>query len=332
MPRVKILGTGSFYPERIVNNHEISKKVDTSDEWITERTGIKQRRFSSPDGGEFPTDMARSASLTALKNAGLTPNDIDLIIFATFTPDHRLPSCATILQTKLGITNQCAALDIAAACSGFVYALSLANAMIKSGASQRTLIVGSEMLSRELNWYDRASCILFGDGCGAAVVGVNNDPTDTSDIISCTLAADGTGRKFMELEYGGTAYPLTAEIIDTPKRYMTMQGRELFKVAVRTLADISFSALKMAELTVDQIDWLIPHQANIRIIEATGERLGMPKEKVIVNIQEYGNTSAATVPAAMDGAISEGKIKRGDLLLLTAFGAGLTSGAAVIRY
>jgi 3-oxoacyl-[acyl-carrier-protein] synthase-3 len=329
--KIKIKGTGMFVPERIMTNDDLSKIVDTNDEWIFERTGIRERRISNTEGGEFPSDMAYKASLDALKDANLEPNDIDLILFSSVTPDFKLPNTAIVLQQKLGITNQCAALDIAAACSGFVYGLNMAQAMIKTGMVKNALIVGSEMLSREVNWQDRASCILFGDGCGVAVVG-RNEEEDDSDILSVHLGADGTGREFFDQPIGGAVYPITEKHLEDNSHFMQMKGREMFKVATRTLAQNAKTVLKRAELELKDVDWLVPHQANIRIIETTGKLLGIDPEKVIVNIEKYANTSAATVPIAFHEAIKDGRIKRGDVVLFDAFGAGLTTGATLLKY
>lgn len=327
----KILGTGVYLPERIVTNEDLAKTVDTSDEWIFERTGIKQRRICKTTGGEFPTDMAMNAALMALKTAGLSPNDLDLIIFATCTPDQKLPNSATILQTKLGITNQCGCLEILAACSGFVYGVNLATPLIENGMMKNILVVGSEMLSREVNWEDRTSCILFGDGCGAAVIGRASNG-DRSQFLAAHLGADGTGKEFFETIPGGAVKPLTKEIMDAKEHLMKMKGKEMFKVATRTLADNAKLVLEKAGLSLADVDWLVPHQANMRIIETTGKLLGIDPEKVIVNIENYGNTSAATIPIAFHEAVTSGKIKRGDLVLFDAFGAGLTTGATLFRY
>jgi 3-oxoacyl-[acyl-carrier-protein] synthase-3 len=330
--RSKILGTGLFHPKGKVTNDDLSKTIQTSDEWIYPRTGIKQRYVCSTSGGEFPTDMAVEATKVALHKASLQPNDIDFIFFATTTPDYKLPNSATILQQKLGITNQCGCVDLAAACSGFVYGLNMADSMIKTGLIKRALIVGSEMLSREIDWTDRSLCILFGDGCGVAILGQNNDDKDPADIHGRVLSADGSGKEFFHQYHGGSVNPLTTETVNHPDRYMKMQGKEMFRVAVRTLVDNALLCLSHSNKTIDDIDWLIPHQANLRIIEATGERLGISKEKVIVNIDRYANTSAATIPIALHEAIEDGRIKRGDTLLLDAFGAGLTAGATVLTY
>ncbi len=329
--QTKILGTGMYVPKRVMTNHDLAKMVDTNHDWIVERTGIHERRISSTEGGEFPTDMAYNATLQALVEAKLTPNDIDLILFASVTPDMKLPNSASLLQTKLGITNKCGCMDLAAACSGFVYGMILANGLISTGAVRNVLVVGSEMLSREVNWQDRSICILFGDGCGVAVLG-RAPEGDKSRILSGHLGADGTGKEFFDQPIGGAVTPVTAEHLKTNEHLMRMKGGEMFKVATRTLAQNAKKVIKDAGLTLDDVDWLVPHQANIRIIETTGQLLGIPSEKVIVNIQKYGNTSAATVPMAFHEAVQEGKIKRGDTVLFDAFGAGLTSAATLFVY
>jgi 3-oxoacyl-[acyl-carrier-protein] synthase-3 len=331
MFKTKIKGTGIYLPKKVMTNDDLSKMVDTNDEWIYTRTGIKERRICSTEGGEWPSDMALAAAKECLAEAKLEPNDIDMIIFASVTPDAKLPNSACILQTKLGITNKCAALDIAVACSGFVYGVNMADSMIKTGMMKNILVVGSEMLSREVNWKDRSICILFGDGCGAAIVGRNEDD-DQSEVLSSVLGADGTGAEFFDQPVGGAVQPIEPHHIQESTHFMQMKGRDMFKVATRTLADNAKVVMEKAGISMDEVDWLVPHQANIRIIETTGKLLGIPEEKVIVNIEKYGNTSAATVPIAFYEAIKEGKIKRGDLVLFDAFGAGLTSGATLLRY
>lgn len=329
--KVKIKGTGMFVPEKVLTNDDLSKIVDTNDEWIFERTGIRERRISNTESGEFPSDMAYHATLQALKAANLEPNDIDMILFGSVTPDYKLPNSAVVLQQKLGITNKCASLDIAAACSGFVYGVNMAQAMVKTGMMKNVLVVGSEMLSTEVNWEDRGTCILFGDGCGVSIIGRNEDD-DGSDILSVHLGADGTGREFFDQPIGGAIHPITAEHLENRTHYMQMKGREMFKVATRTLAQNAKTVLEKANLKLEDVDWLVPHQANIRIIETTGKLLGIDPEKVIVNIDKYANTSAATVPMAFHEAIQDGRIKRGDIVLFDAFGAGLTTGATLLRY
>lgn len=329
--KVKIKGTGIYTPKNVVTNFDLEKTIETSDAWIFERTGIKQRHICSTEGGEFPSDMAYHAALDALKAANLTPNDIDMILFASVTPDYKLPNTACILQQKLGITNKCASLDIAAACSGFVYGVNMATGLIRIGALKNVLVVGSEMLSREVNWEDRNTCILFGDGCGVAIIG-RNEEDDDSDILALHLGADGSGKEFFDQPVGGSVEPLTGKHIEDKVHFMQMKGKEMFRVATRTLADNANLVIEQAGMKLDDVDWLIPHQANVRIIETTGKLLGINPEKVIINIDRYANTSAATVPIAMHEAITDGRIKRGQILLLDAFGAGLTSGATLLRY
>lgn len=328
--KAKVLGTGRYLPKRIMTNHDLSKMVETNHEWIMERTGISERRICTTEGGEFPTDMAYHATQEALKSANLQPNDIDCILFGSVTPDMLLPNSACLLQVKLGITNNCAALDIAAACSGFVYGFNMANSFIKTGLFKNVLVIGSEMLSRRVDWTDRKTCILFGDGCGVAILGRTEG--GDSDVLSSVLSADGTGQDFFKQIPGGSVKPLTKEILESGDYFMQMQGQEMFKVAVRTLADNGMRAIEEAGITKEQVNWVVPHQANIRILEATQKRLDMPMEKFIINIDKYGNTSAATVPIAFDEAVRDGRIKRGDYVLFDAFGAGLTAGATVIRY
>lgn len=331
MRNTKVLGTGYFVPEKILTNHDLAKIVDTNDEWIRERTGIVKRHICSRDKEEYPTDMGLKATHMALKAAGLEVDDIDMILFASCTPDLPLPNSATILQTKLGIKNKCAALDIAAACSGFVYGFNMANSFIQTGMLNNVLIVGSEMLSPELDWNDRGTCILFGDGCGAAIVGPTPDG-ESSQVLSGVLGADGTGKDFFLKNHGGATSPITAQILAERSHFMKMQGQEMFKVAVRTLAKNAQKVLKDAGVTAEEVKYVVPHQANIRILEATAKALGMSMDKFIINIQDYGNTSAATVPIAFHEAVADGRIQRGDLILFDAFGAGLTSGATLLRY
>lgn len=328
---VKVLGTGMYAPKKVMTNFDLEKIVETNDEWIYERTGIKERRICSTEGGEFPTDMAYHATLDALKAANLQPNDIDLILFASVTPDAKLPNSASILQVKLGITNNCACLDIAAACSGFVYGFNMATAMIQMGMIKTALIVGSEMLSREVNWKDRNSCILFGDGCGVAVIG-RTPENESSKVYSSVLSAEGKGGEYFDQPVGGSVTPITAKHIEEGTHFMQMKGKEMFKVATRTLADNAKKVLDDAGLTLADVNWVVPHQANIRIIETTAKLIGMEMDRMIVNIDRYGNTSAATVPIAFHEAITDGRIKRGDVVLFDAFGAGLTAGATLIKY
>lgn len=328
---VKVLGTGMYAPKKIMHNKDLEKIVETSDDWIFERTGIRERRICSTEGGEFPTDMALHATQDALKAANLNPNDIDIILFASVTPDAKLPNSASILQVKLGMTNNCACLDIAAACSGFVYGFNMATAMIQTGMIKNALIVGSEMLSREVNWKDRNSCILFGDGCGVAIIGRAEEGSE-SKVYSSVLNADGKGGEYFDQPVGGSVTPITAEHIENGTHFMQMKGKEMFKVATRTLAENAQKVLADAGVKLEEVNWVVPHQANIRIIETTAKLIGMEMDKMIVNIDKYGNTSAATVPIAFHEAIADGRIKRGDIVLFDAFGAGLTAGATLIKY
>jgi 3-oxoacyl-[acyl-carrier-protein] synthase-3 len=327
----KIMGTGSYLPDRIVTNEDLSKRIDTSHQWIVERTGIHQRRVSDLSKDESPSGMAKQATLRALEAANLTPNDIDCILLSATLPDQSMPNTASVLQDKLGITNNCPTLDVNAACSGWIYLVPMANALIQTGVYKHILVVGSEMLSAFNNWDDRNTCILFGDGCGAAILGRASENED-SKIYSTVLTSDSTKKDHLTLMAGGAVKRITKEVIDNNEQWMTMNGQEIFKAAVKTMAAHAEKVAKEADLSMEQIDWFIPHQANLRIIEAVGTRFNIPAEKVIVNVDKYANTSSASVPIALDEAIRAGKIKRGDNLLLAAFGAGLTAGAICLKY
>ena len=327
----KMLSTGMSVPEKIVTNKDLEKLVDTNDEWIYERTGIKTRRICSTKGGEYPSDMALYAAQGALEEARLKPNDIDMIIFATVTPDVKLPNTACLLQQKLGISNRCIAFDIAAACSGYVYGVNMADSFIRTNLIKNALVVGSEMLSTEIDWKDRNTCILFGDGCGVGILG-RAEEGESSKILATHLGSDGSGKEFFDCPVGGAIEPITARHLKEGTHHMRMNGREMFKVATRTLAECAQSVLKKANMPLSSVDWVVPHQANSRIIETTAKILGIPMEKVIMNIKDYGNTSAATIPIAFHEAVSDGRIKRGDIVLLDAFGAGLTFGSTLLRY
>lgn len=329
--KTKILGTGAYLPKKIVSNFDLEKTLDTSDQWIFERTGIKNRRVASREGKEFTTDMAMCSSIEALKVANIDPNEIEMILMLTATPDMPLPNSASILQTKLGITNKCPCLDLSAACSGFVYGLTIANSLIQTGQMKYILLVASEMLSSIINWEDRSSCILFGDGSGACVLGRTQDD-ESSQVLSSILGADGTGKEFLDCPYGGCVNPINYQVLKEKKQYINMKGKDMFKVATRTMVQNAKIVLDKANLTLDNIDWIIPHQANARIIEATVKKIGVDPKKVIVNIENYGNTSAVSIPLAFHEATRDNKIRRGDTILFDAFGAGLTSGATIIRY
>ena len=321
-----IVGAGSALPSRRVTNADLAKFVDTSDEWIRTRTGITERCIA--DENTSTGDLAYLASQKALKNAKLKPEALDLIIVATTTPDMLFPSTACIVQARLGINN-IPAFDISAACSGFVYALSVANQYIKSNTYQRILVVGADTLTKYVNWEDRATCVLFGDGAGAVVLQANR--TD-SGILSSLLGAEGEEGKYLSLPGGGSRKPLTPKLVEEKEHCIKMDGKEVFKFAVRTFEKSVIKALEMCSLSIHDISLLVPHQANVRIIDHALKKLGLSKEKVFVNVQKYGNTSAASIPIGLDEALKEGRIKPGDIVVIAAFGAGLTYGACVIRW
>jgi len=327
----KILGTGSFLPDKILTNNDIAKRVDTNHQWIVERTGIHERRIADPAKDETPSGMAKVAALRALEEANLTVNDIDLILFSATIPDHFFPNSACMLQSKLGITNMCGALDVNAACTGWMYLIPMADAMIKTGLYKHILAVGSEMTSSFNNWDDRNTCILFGDGCGVAILGRASE-NEESEIYSSVLTADSTKKDHLSLYAGGAVRRITHEVLEKGENWVTMNGQEVFKSAVKTMASLSERVIQDAGKHMSDVDWFIPHQANLRIIEGVGNRFNFPPEKVIVNVDKYANTSSASVPIALDEAIRAGKIKRGDNILMAAFGAGLTAGAVFLKY
>ena len=318
----KIIGTGRYLPEKILTNADLEKMVETSDEWIRERTGIEQRHIAAE--GQTTCDLAEQASLKAIEMAGIAPQSIDLIVVATTTPDKIFPSTACLLQQRLDI-HGCPAFDIQAVCTGFVYAISVADQFIKTGMAKRVLVVGAETLSRITNWNDRTTCILFGDGAGAVVLEASNE----SGILSTHIHADGQYENLLHVPSGPSKLPKTDDIAE---RTMEMKGNEVFKVAVNTLSRIATETLEANHLTKDQIDWLVPHQANLRIISATGKKLGLRDDQVVVTVNKHANTSSASVPMALDEAVRDGRIQRGQLLLLEAFGGGFTWGSALIRY
>lgn len=326
-PRAVILGTGSELPAKVVTNAALEKLVDTSDEWITTRTGIKERRVL--EEGKGNADMAYRASVRALKDAGLEARDLEAIIMGTVTPDYPFPSSACVLEDMLG-ARKVFSFDVNAACSGFLNALTVADSFIRTGMVRNALVVGSDALSRLLNWKDRATCILFGDGAGAAVVGASHD--GAHGILSTKLRTDGSYVKTLYVPAGGSLKPACPESVRRNEHTITMNGKEVFKVAVRSMEEISREALDEAGVGVDEVSLIIPHQANLRIINALAERLHVPMSKVMVNLERYGNTSAASVPVALDEARREGRIRHGDIVLLNAFGAGFAWGAAVIRF
>lgn len=320
-----IAGIGSYVPARVLTNADLERMVATSDEWIRERTGIRERRIAAT--GEACSDLAVQAGKRALTAAGLSATDLDMILVATCTGDYPLPATACLVQHQLGAT-KAAACDLSAACCGFVYALSVADAYIKTGM-RHVLVIGSEVMSAITDWTDRNTCVLFGDGAGAAVISASDGKRG---ILSTHLRSDGTLCELIMVPGGGSRTPPSEKVIDERLQYITMKGNETFKVAVRTLEEIARSTLSANHLRVEDIDLYVPHQANIRILKAVMERLGLPIEKVMLNVDRYGNTSAASIPIALDEAVREGRIKDGSLVMLGAFGAGLTWASAVIRW
>lgn len=322
MKYARILGTGSYLPEKIVTNADLEKLVDTSDEWIRERTGVEQRHIAAPN--ETTCDLAEVAARQAIEMAEVKPDGIDLIVLATTTPDHVFPSVASQLQDRLG-NYGCAAFDVQAVCTGFIYALGIAEKFISTGSAKRALVVGAETFSRIIDWTDRGTCILFGDGAGAVVV----EASDTPGILSTHLHADGRYKELLWVPAGvSSGYDKTRE----NAAYVEMRGNEVFKVAVNTLGRIVEETLAATNLTAEDIDWLIPHQANLRIIKATARKLNLPMERVIVTVPIHGNTSAASVPLALDLGVRDGRIRRGQTLLLEAFGGGFTWGSILLNY
>ena len=320
--RAAILGLGRAVPEKVLTNFDLEKMVDTSDEWIRTRSGIERRHIA--ENGTTTLTLAEAAARAALADAGLATTDVDMILLGTLTPDIGFPATACLLQDRLGASNA-AAMDFSAACSGFIYGLHLAEALIRLGKAKHILVIGAETMSRITNWKDRNTCVLFGDGSGAAVVGPSDD--DNRGIISTEIHSDGANPEMLMRVAGGT------RAIEQPEdEYVVMLGRDVFKRAVKAMGDSAEDALRGEGLTSEDLDLLIPHQANTRIIEATAKRIKLPMEKVFVNIQEYGNTSAATIPICLSEAAESGRMKRGDLVLMVAFGAGFTWGSALMRY
>ncbi|HBU69374.1 MAG TPA: 3-oxoacyl-ACP synthase [Elusimicrobia bacterium] len=322
---VKILGTGSFMPPKVLTNADLEKMVQTSDEWITTRTGIKERRIA--DEKTATSDLAIEAAKKALEEAKLKPEDIDMIIVATVTPDMSFPSTACFVQKGLG-ASRAAAFDLAAACSGFIYGISIAKNFIENGTYKHILLIGAETLSKITDWQDRNTCVLFGDGAGAMVLARTEGP---SSLLSVYLGADGNYDKLLILPGGGSRNPVSKETMDNRLHFIKMAGKEVFKVAVTKMAEAAEKALEAAGKTPADLDLIIPHQANLRIIEAIAKRMDYPLEKVYVNLHKYGNVSAATTIVALDEARKEGRVKEGSLLELVAFGGGFTWGAAVIQ-
>lgn len=324
-PLVELVATGRYLPERILTNHDLEKLVDTSDEWIQERTGIKERRIAGPDQGA--ADMAAEAARRAMDRAGISPGEVDILILATATPDRWLPSTACDVQALLGATNAMA-FDLAAACSGWLYGLTMAEGYITAGRGEIALVVATEKMSSMVDWDDRATCVLFGDGAGA---GVLRRATGDRGILSCHHRADGTLGNLLYRPAGGAAIPMSPEVLANKDHLLKMSGREVFKNAVRSMAEASDIALRKAGLTGEDVDLLIPHQANIRIIDATAKYAGIPREKVYVNVDRYGNMSSAAIPVAMDEAVEKGLVGQGSIVHTVAFGAGFTWSGMTFR-
>lgn len=321
-----VTGVGAYVPERVVTNADLEKFVETTDEWITSRTGIKARRIAADN--EFCSDLAAKAAERAMAQAGVTADQIDLIIVATITPDMAFPSTACLVQHKLG-AKRAAAFDLEAACSGFIYALEVGQQFIMSRTSECVLVIGAEKLSSIMDWKDRTTCVLFGDGAGAAIL---QHRPDSHGLLTACMGADGGKAGLLSQPGGGCRFPATHESIDQRLHFLKMDGKEVFKNAVNAMCTAAREALSRCEISVSQLKCIIPHQANLRIIDAVAERLDAKPEQMFVNLDKYGNTSAASVAIALDEAVSTGKIQRGDLVLLVVFGAGLTWGAAVIEW
>lgn len=323
---VGITGVGSFVPENIMTNNDLEKIVDTSNQWIIERTGIKERRIAKE--GVSSSDLAAIAAQRAMEDAGILPEDIDLILVATISPDYIFPSTACMVQEHIGATNA-AAFDINAGCTGFIYALTTAKAFVKSGMYKKVLVIGAETLSKIVDWKDRNTCVLFGDGAGACIV----EPCQNGfGMISEDLGSDGSKGNVLIVPAGGSREPTTLKTVAEGLNFIKMDGREVFKFAVRIMEKASKDVLKKIGLTSKDIDLLIPHQANIRIIDSALKKLDLKKEKVFVNLEKYGNTSAASIPVALDEALNQKRIKKGDNILLVAFGAGLTWGGVLLKW
>jgi 3-oxoacyl-[acyl-carrier-protein] synthase-3 len=323
MIRSRILGTGGYLPSTILTNADLAARVDTSDEWIVERTGIRCRHIAAKD--EFTSDLGAEAARRALAAAGLGPNDVDLIVCATATPDQTFPACATVIQHKLGMVHG-VAFDVGAVCSGFLYALTVADAMLVSGSARTALVIGAETFSRLLDWEDRTTCVLFGDGAGAIVLRAEQGRGTSADkgVLAHRLHSDGRYNDLLYVDGGPGSTGTTGKL--------RMKGREVFRHAVTNLANVMTETLDAAGLHADDVAWVIPHQANLRILEGTARKLNLPLERVVVTVDRHANTSAASVPLALDAAVGDGRIKDGDLLLLEAMGGGFTWGAAAVRW
>ena len=323
-----IAGTGSYVPEKVLSNDDLAKFLETSDEWIFERSGIRRRHIARKD--ETTSDMALAAARNALDNAKISASEIDLVVLTTANPDMMFPSTACLLQAKLVIRNNIPCFDLAAACSGFVYGVEVATRMMQSGLYKNALVVSSEKMSTIVDWEDRSTCVLFGDGAGAVVLSASDE--ENSGIIGTVLGADGSDTAMLCLPAGGSLMPTSAETVAKKLHFVKMDGKEVFKHAVKIMQEKALEVLDLCRVSADQISLLIPHQANTRIIQSVAKRLNIPEEKVYVNIENYANTSSASIPIALDEASRTGRIKKGDYVLFVAFGAGLTWGATLVRF
>lgn len=323
-----IAGTGSYVPEKVLSNDDLAKFLETSDEWIFERSGIRRRHIARKD--ETTSDMALAAARNALDNARISASEIDLVVLTTANPDMMFPSTACLLQAKLGIRNNIPCFDLAAACSGFVYGVEVATRMMQSGLYKNALVVSSEKMSTIVDWEDRSTCVLFGDGAGAVVLSASDE--ENSGIIGTVLGADGSDTAMLCLPAGGSLMPTSAETVAKKLHFVKMDGKEVFKHAVKIMQEKALEVLDLCRVSADQISLLIPHQANTRIIQSVAKRLNIPEEKVYVNIENYANTSSASIPIALDEASRTGRIKKDDYVLFVAFGAGLTWGATLVRF
>ena len=328
MMRTRIAGTGRAVPDKVLTNDDLSKLVETSDEWIRERTGIRERRIL--EEGRSTSDLAAEAGRRACATAEIDPKELDCIIVATISPDMPMPAVAVTVQQKIG-AGTCAAFDVSAACAGFIYGMSIADAFIKNGQFQRVLVIGVEILSRVLDWTDRNTCVLFGDGAGAAVL-MASPASDGRGILSTHLFADGSGMPLLNIPAGGSMEPASAKSVEAGRHFVKMQGKPVFTNAVKNISRAAQIALESNGKSPADVDWVVAHQANLRILEAVAERVAVPIEKFYLNIHKYGNTSSASIPIALDEAAHEGKIKPGELILMAALGAGLSWGSALVRF
>lgn len=325
-PFAHITGWGTAIPERVLTNAELEKMVDTTDEWIVSRTGIKERRIASDE--QTSASLATEAALHALQVAGINPPDVDLIIVSTSSPEHTFPATACLVQDRIGAI-RAGAFDLSAACSGFIFGLHLASQSIRSGSIRNALVIGTETLSRLVNWQDRNTCILFGDGAGAFVLQAVEEP---GGVLQGVMRSDGSGGDLLSLPAGGSRYPISQKVIEAGLHYIQMNGREVFRFATRVMTQATEEVIRMAGLHLDDIQWIVPHQANLRIIEAAARGLKLPMERCVVNLEKYGNTSTASIPLAAVDAIRDGRIKPGDRLVFVGFGAGLTWGAVLVEW